>query len=111
MVVGFTLPYINGSSLQNPNLRFKLKWLLQLMGIVDEQNLKHGILHQDIARRNLLIDPSTDSIILIDFNLATRVGVKKNAYWGSEGEMDWGDDVRAVMFFLYRYITRTSQSS
>lgn len=36
--------------------------------LVDHLSLEMGIMHQDIAPRNLLVDPETDKIILIDFN-------------------------------------------
>ena len=71
-IVGF----VAGASLDKLESRppFKLKWLRQLMQTVDDLNLKHGVVHQDIADRNLLIDPDTDSIILLDFGLACRTG-------------------------------------
>ncbi len=75
-IVGFTTRYVAGASLDKLESRppFKLKWLRQLMQTVDDLNLKHGVVHQDIADRNLLIDPDTDSIILLDFGLACRIG-------------------------------------
>ena len=60
------------------------------MQAVDDLNLKHGVIHQDIAGRNLLIDPDTDSILLIDFGCAFRIGtipkVTGEQYW--EGRDD-----------------------
>ncbi|KAJ5129817.1 uncharacterized protein N7515_005856 [Penicillium bovifimosum] len=53
-------------------------------------------MHQDIAPRNLLIDPDTYKIILFDFDWAAN---------GKEGLMDGRDDVSGVIFTLYKIIT------
>jgi hypothetical protein len=76
------------------------------MQAVDDLNLKHGIIHQDIAHRNLLINSASDSIVLIDFNEAYRVGVEKNGTNDHEGRWRERDDVKGVLVFLYEYITR-----
>lgn len=47
------------------------------MQTVDDLNLKHGIAYQDVAGRNLIVDPATN-MVLIDFNVSCRVGAKKN---------------------------------
>ena len=109
-VVGFTMRYVEGESLdQGPRRpRLKMNWLRQLMDTVDDLNLKHGVVHQDIAGRNLIVDQETDSIVLIDFNTAYRVGVEKRPREGLSSEGRWGvrDDVKGVLVFLYEYITR-----
>jgi hypothetical protein len=105
-VVGFTARYVAAKNLAESRPPFKLKWLKQLMQAVDDLNLKHGIIHQDIAHRNLLIDPDTDSIILIDFGLAARIGLTDNRGPMYEGTRNGRDDVRGVLVFLYEYITR-----
>ncbi|KAG7285726.1 hypothetical protein NEMBOFW57_008020 [Staphylotrichum longicolle] len=105
-VVGFTTKYIDSETLDKSRPPFKLKWLRQLMQTVDDLNLRHGIIHQDIAHRNLLIDPETDSIVLFDFNTAYRVGVKKEGGLDNEGKWGERDDVKGVLIFLYEYITR-----
>jgi hypothetical protein len=105
-VVGFTMRHIASKSLKDSQPpRFKLKWLRQLTSVVDVLNLRHGIIHQDIADRNLLVDPETDSIALIDFNVACRVGVKSSGRY-AENEYPGADDVKGVMVFLYRLITQ-----
>ena len=76
------------------------------MQAVDDLNLKHGIIHQDIAHRNLLIDPDTDSVVMIDFNTAYRIGLQKKGGWDGEGKWGERDDVKGVLIFLYEYITR-----
>ena len=73
-VVGFTMPFIPGGSLQETRTTriFKLKWAQQLFEVVDELNLKYGIVHGDIRLRNLMVDPTTDNLVLIDFGLAAK---------------------------------------
>lgn len=104
-VVGFTTPYIPGGSLDRTRRPFKLKWLRQLMRAVDDLNLKYGIMHQDIADRNLVIDPDTDSIVLIDFSSAARAAVTEKG-GPLQGDIRGADDVKCVALFLYAYITR-----
>jgi serine/threonine protein kinase len=97
-VVGFTTPYISGGTLDTDNSRtFKLKWLQQLTRVVDDLNLKHGIMHQDIAARNLLIDPRTDALVLFDFNYAARIG--------HIGYVKDREDIKGVIFTMYEIIT------
>ncbi|OBT72659.1 hypothetical protein VF21_08570 [Pseudogymnoascus sp. 05NY08] len=47
---------------------------VQLLDVVDYLNLDLGIVHQDIAPRNLLVDPETDNLLLFDFDRAARIG-------------------------------------
>lgn len=97
-VVGFTSRYIPGGTLsENTTRTFKLKGLRQLTGVIDDLNLKYGIAHQDVAPRNLLIDPDTDALMLFDFNFSGRIG---GAGYG-EGR----GDVKGVIFTLYEIIT------
>ncbi|KAK4233699.1 hypothetical protein C8A03DRAFT_19266, partial [Achaetomium macrosporum] len=86
--------------------RFKLKWLKQLIQAVDDLNLKYGIIHQDIAHRNLLIDTDSDSILLFDFNFAYRIGVERIGGRNYEGKREGRDDFKGVLVFLYEYVTR-----
>jgi hypothetical protein len=58
-VIGFTTKYIPGGTLDNSKLALRLERIQQLTQLVDILNLNLGIMHQDIARRNLLIDPGT----------------------------------------------------
>lgn len=105
-VVGFTMRYVAGETLDKSRPPFKLKWLSQLMKVVDDLNLKHGIIHQDIAHRNLLVDSDTDSIVLIDFNSAHRIGINKRGGQHTEGKWQDRDDVKGVLMFMYEFITR-----
>ncbi|RSL41422.1 hypothetical protein CEP53_012764 [Fusarium sp. AF-6] len=106
-VVGFTNRYVPGGTLEENKSRiFRLKWLQQLIQVVDDLNLRCGISHQDVAPRNLVVDESTDSIMLIDFNFAARI----NRPLAKEGEGEWYDknrnDVKGVIFTVYEVITR-----
>ncbi|KAL5596137.1 hypothetical protein FOVSG1_009826 [Fusarium oxysporum f. sp. vasinfectum] len=104
-IVGFTSNYVPGGNLEENKSRvFKLKWLQQLIKVVDELNLGHGIAHQDIAPRNLLINESTDSIMLFDFNFAARI----NCPSSGEGEsyVEERNDIKGVIFTIYEIITQ-----
>ncbi|UZP37815.1 hypothetical protein NXS19_005631 [Fusarium pseudograminearum] len=96
--VGFTTKYIAGGTLdENRSRVFKLKWLLQLIAIIDELNLNLGIAHQDVALRNLLIDDPTDSLMIFDFNFSARIG--------DLGYSQARNDVDGVLFTVYELIT------
>ncbi|EGU81443.1 hypothetical protein FOXB_08025 [Fusarium oxysporum f. sp. conglutinans Fo5176] len=104
-IVGFTSNYVPGGNLEENKSRvFKLKWLQQLIKVVDELNLGHGIAHQDIAPQNLLINESTDSIMLFDFNFAARI----NCPSSGEGEsyVEERNDIKGVIFTTYEIITQ-----
>jgi hypothetical protein len=105
-VVEFTMRHMANPTLNKHCPRLRLEWLRQLMGLVDMLNLEYGLLHQDIAARNLIIDPATDSIVLIDFNTVARVGVTPRNWRGCEEQYDGCDDVKGVVLFLYQMITR-----
>lgn len=95
-VIGFTTKYIPGGTLDTSKQPFRFKWLQQLTQLVDDLNLNLGIMHQDIAPRNLLIDPETQNILLFDFD------------WIACGErnlLKGRDDVTGVVFTLYELIT------
>ncbi|KAI1407555.1 hypothetical protein F5Y13DRAFT_174652 [Hypoxylon sp. FL1857] len=97
--VGFTTLYIPGGTVaENTSRVFKLEWLEQLTQVVDDLNFKYGIVHQDIAARNLLVDPETDALLLFDFGYSGRIG----EYYEAKDR----DDVKGVIFTLYEIITR-----
>ncbi|KAI0839400.1 kinase-like domain-containing protein [Hypoxylon sp. FL0890] len=97
--VGFTTLYIPGGTIEENTSRvFKLKWLKQLTQVVDDLNFKYGIVHQDIAPRNLLVDPETDALMVFDFGYSGRIG----EYYDAKNR----DDVKGVIFTLYEIITR-----
>lgn len=97
--VGFTSKYIAGGTLDENKTRvFKLKWLHQLTDVLDELNLNLGVAHQDVAPRNILIDESTDMLMLFDFNFSARIG--------RQGYSEPRNDVKGVVFTMYEVITR-----
>ncbi|KAL7918878.1 hypothetical protein ACQKWADRAFT_302785 [Trichoderma austrokoningii] len=97
--VGFTTVYIPGGNCEeNKNRLFKLKWLRQLIGVIDELNLNLGVAHQDVAPLNLLIDDATDSLMLFDFNFSARIG--------KPGYSEARNDIKGILFTMYEIITR-----
>ncbi|KAJ4007542.1 hypothetical protein NW752_010204 [Fusarium irregulare] len=103
-VVGFTNIYVPGRNLEeNKSRTFKFKWLQQLVKVVDDLNLGCGISHQDIAPRNLLVDETTDSLMLFDFNYAARINHPSDEGKGYDKHRN---DVKGVIFNAYEIITR-----
>ncbi|CAG9988337.1 unnamed protein product [Clonostachys byssicola] len=101
-LVGFTSVFIPGDTLDENKTRcFKLKWLHQLMAVVDELNLKYGVAHQDVAPRNLVIDEASDSLMIFDFNFSARIG--------RAGYCEARNDVKGVIFTMYEIITRNDR--
>lgn len=99
-VIGFTMKYIPGGTLANPKVPFRFEWIQQLTQLVDFLNLELGIMHQDIAPQNLLIDPDTHKILLFDFDWAAC---------GKKHLLDSRDDVTGVVFTLYELITNDTR--
>jgi serine/threonine protein kinase len=96
-VIGFTTKFIAGGTLvDNLEVPLRFEWLQQLTQVVDFLNLELGIMHQDIAPRNLFIDPDTQKLLLFDFDWVAS---------GEKGLMEGRDDVTAVVFTLYELIT------
>lgn len=58
-IIGYTTRYNPGRTLMSRDILFRFEWLQQLVHVVDHINLNLGIMHQDIAPRNLLIDPES----------------------------------------------------
>lgn len=96
-IVGFTTIFIPGGTLANTatTRTFRLQWLHQLIKLVDELNYDYGVMHQDIAPRNLLVHE--DELQLFDFNLSAMVG--EDCWPGRE-------DGKGVIFTLHEIITR-----
>ncbi|KAI0552642.1 kinase-like domain-containing protein [Xylaria curta] len=108
-VVGFTNNYVPGGNLEeNISRVFKLEWLKQLIEVTDLLNLRYGIVHQDISPRNLVVDDSTDSIKIFDFNFAARIRRSSLPEDKREGEsyVEHRNDVKGVIFTMYEIITQ-----
>lgn len=111
VVVGFTSAYVPGETLHhNPYRLFKFKYLEQLIEVIDDLNLKFGIVHQDVAPRNLLINPATDTLQLFDFSCSGKLGSKGTA--GQRLFTNSGNfkiDLDGVVAAVYEIITRDTQ--
>ena len=58
-IVGFTTRFIHGGTLKDNNATtrpFRLRWFQQLLSVVDDLNYRYGIMHQDLAPRNIVVD-------------------------------------------------------
>lgn len=101
-IVGFASRYIPGGSLEgNPSRSFKLRWLKQLTQLVDDLNLRYGVVHHDIAARHLAIDPETDDLLLFDFSISHRIG---GPGYASHVDIS-GMDITLVILAVYGIIT------
>lgn len=112
VIVGFTSVFVPGMTVQdNPSRLFKLKHLEQLIEVVDDLNLKFGIVHQDMAPRNLLIDPVTDTLQLFDFSCAGKLGsegaTEDQGLFSNSGSFKL--DLTGVVATVYEIITRDTQ--
>ncbi|KAG8166157.1 hypothetical protein KVR01_004709 [Diaporthe batatas] len=106
-VVGYTTRYITGGSLDaRGRFTFKLKWLKQLLNVIDDLNIKFGIRHQDVAPRNLLVHEATDSLMLFDFNVSARTNAPFDVRLKNTNFDEHRNDVKGVIFTLYEIITR-----
>ncbi|KAM3430904.1 hypothetical protein NHJ13734_007537 [Beauveria thailandica] len=97
-VIGFTSVYIPGGTLQDNNATvrpFRLAWFQQFLSVVDDLNYRYGIMHQDIAARNLLVDVE-GNLRIFDFNFSSRI---------SEHYNPDRDDMKGVIFTLYEIMT------
>ncbi|KAK0723617.1 hypothetical protein B0T26DRAFT_706984 [Lasiosphaeria miniovina] len=106
------MPFIPTLTLKDRLPRpFKIRWLRELMDLVDELYFEYGIVHQDIAGRNLFISDTTGSILLCDFAFSAQIGTVRHGQSVYLGEIPRCNDVKGTMFFLYYLITRDPQYS
>lgn len=97
-LLGYTSACPAGETLKdNPHRPFRLSWLEQLTQIVDDLNLKYGVMHQDIAPCNILIDSRTNKIKLLDFDKATQIG--------GGHEVPNFNDIDGVILSVYQILT------
>ncbi|KAI2086706.1 hypothetical protein LOZ36_003173 [Ophidiomyces ophidiicola] len=95
-ILGFTSKFIFGPTLEHYHSTFYFHWLEQLTTAVDILNLQFGIMHQDVAPRNIMVD-SMD-LKLFDFDKAVRIG-------GQE-QYPTLNDVDGVVFTVYEALTK-----
>ncbi|OAL65843.1 hypothetical protein A7C99_2944 [Trichophyton rubrum] len=62
-ILGLTTGYIAGGTLEHYRGTFYFRWLKQLTDAVDELNFRYGLMHQDLAPRNILIDPASQELL------------------------------------------------
>ena len=97
-LVGFTTSYITGGTLEQYNGQFLFRWLPDLTTAIDDLNLRFGIQHQDVAPRNILVEPSTSTLKLFDFDRAAKLG---------SPEVERGrSDVDGLVFTIYEALTK-----
>lgn len=97
-IVGFTTLYVPGGNVKDNDARtrpFRLEWFRQLLSVVSDLNYRYGMMHQDIAPRNLLIDEE-ENLRIFDFNYSIMIG---------EHYTPERDDIKGVIFTLYEIIT------
>ncbi|KAF2227453.1 kinase-like domain-containing protein [Elsinoe ampelina] len=113
-LVGFSTPFVPGGTLEKGERTFKLKWLKDLLQAIDQLNLQHGVMHRDIHPRNMVVDPRTDKLQLIDFNHARRIGpsiyhdvsdIQSNGLGLWDHDKDPNNDISGAVFSLYELIT------
>lgn len=98
-VLGFTSQYISGGTLEDYSDRpFHFRWLKQLTSAIDDLNLRYGIMHQDVAPRNILIDLPTMDLKIFDFDRSALIGAEK--------QEPGGNDVDGVIFTVYEALTK-----
>ncbi|ODA77750.1 hypothetical protein RJ55_06352 [Drechmeria coniospora] len=97
-IVGLTSLFVPGGTLEDNNAtkrRFSLEWLRQLLSVVDDLNYVYGMMHQDIAPRNLVID-QRGNLQIFDFNYSIMI----DKHYTVDR-----DDLKGVVFTLYEMIT------
>jgi len=112
-IVGFTSRFVAGGTFDdNMSREFKLKYLEDLLRVIDALNLEHGVVHRDVAPRNLLVDPATDSLQIFDFDQAAMLGRQDESTGFADSTTVTGrEDVNGVICTLYQLVTRDMTSS
>ncbi|KAK2882709.1 hypothetical protein FQN49_000071 [Arthroderma sp. PD_2] len=103
-VLGFTSEYIPGGTLEHykdHNRPFYFRWMEQLTNAIDDINLIFGLMHQDIAPRNILYDPATESLKVFDFDRSALIGSKRQDLCRN--------DVDGLIFTIYETLTTDDQ--
>lgn len=69
---------------------FRLRWLRQLLSVVDDLNHRYSMRHQDITPRNLVVD-ERDNFPIFDFNYS----IMTEKHYSPER-----DDTKGIIFTL-----------
>ena len=97
-LLGFTMDYVDGGTLENYYGTFRFDWLRGLTSAIDDLHFRYGVVHQDVAPRNILLDLATMSLKLFDFERAARIG--------SDEEDAARSDINGMIFTLYEALTK-----
>lgn len=100
-ILGFTSIYISGGTLKDYRGTFYFRWLKQITDAIDQLNLRYGILHQDLAPRNILIDPATHDLKVFDFD--------RSAKMDGQNRLTAANDVDSVIITVYEALTGDEQ--
>lgn len=103
-LLGFTVLYIPGPNMASPTItKFPYQWLRSLTEAIDYLNLDLGVAHQDVAPRNVIIDERINEPVLMDFDVACKIG---NPNLRTDR-----NDVNGMVFLFYETVTRDTQFS
>ncbi|KAI1269853.1 hypothetical protein F5Y18DRAFT_371799 [Xylariaceae sp. FL1019] len=93
-ILGFSMKQIKGYDLGLNKSTFKMKWLKQLTDTLDYMHLELGICHNDIFPKNIMIDTTTDNLVLVD--LEGAIPASNYGFYG---------DLEVVKWSVYEIIT------
>ncbi|KAI1825748.1 hypothetical protein F4861DRAFT_547150 [Xylaria intraflava] len=96
-VLGWASKQIAGTNLETDKSCFKMKWLKQLLDIVDYLHLELGICHCDLVLKNIMLERAADKILLVDFEFAHQI----NPY-------DMQSDINQIVWSVYEIVTHDS---
>ncbi len=109
-VVGFTTHYIPGRSLLDYNLSFRFSWLDDITKAIDHLNFVLGVIHNDVAAHNILIDSRTDTPKIIDFDRSfTRSTTGYDVFCEKSGalmKLSEETDTVSVICAIYEALTK-----
>ncbi|KAJ6785583.1 hypothetical protein PWT90_07181 [Aphanocladium album] len=94
---------------QRIHLAFKLKWLHQLLEVADYLNFHLGLVHSDMTLNNMVVNPASDTLMLLDFDAACRIGARAGAGAGAGAGIRFDAsperDMTSVARTIYELIT------
>ncbi|KAI9779279.1 MAG: hypothetical protein M1835_004748 [Candelina submexicana] len=93
-VIGFTTHYVPGETLLDCVRPFRFKWLKDFTNAIDYLNYDIGIVHGDVAARNILVDSRDSSIKIIDFDRAFMISRTGETYYDYNSRVGYTSDER-----------------